>query len=121
MPLAPAILVYEKRPRWEAELKRSLVGKRTLVRPCRSVADLLALCRAMPGSVAVIDIEVGGGTVLHALDQAQRERLALFPIVIAPDYADDLEWPLRELGIVALLPDRAPCGELSRACRRWLP
>ncbi|MSR59822.1 MAG: hypothetical protein EXS05_19660 [Planctomycetaceae bacterium] len=118
--LAPAVIVYEKRPRWEAELKRHLAADRLVVRPCRSGADLLELCRAMPGSVAVIDLAVGAEAALHCLEQALLRRLGSLPLVISPSSARDLEWPLRELGALAVLPDTARGESVARLCRMML-
>src|SRR5262245_34637699 len=96
--LAPGVVLFEKRPRWESELKRGLAAERTVIRPCRSAADLMALCRAMRGSVAVIDFETGPGAVIEWLQHSRLQDLSVSPIVILPRDAGALEWPLRELG-----------------------
>lgn len=118
--LAPGVIVYEKRPRWEADLKRHLAANRLVVRPCRSGADLLELCRAMSGSVAVIELAVGAESVLHCLEQVLLRRLGALPLVIAPSSAHDLEWPLRELGALAVLPDTSRGESVARVCRTML-
>jgi hypothetical protein len=118
--LAPAILVYEKRPRWESELKRACAGERTLIRPCRSPTDLLELCRSMPGSVIVADLEAGTAHVLRCLEQVLLERLAAHPLIIAPAEAGDLEWSFRELGALGVLPESTRGEELADLCRRAL-
>ncbi|MFN0054722.1 MAG: hypothetical protein ACKV0T_21330 [Planctomycetales bacterium] len=118
--LARSILVFERRSQWEADLKRSLADRRVLVRPCRSAADLLELCRAMPGSVAVIDLETGAATVLRCLEQALRQRLSVTALVIAQDHAADLEWPLRELGAAAVLSRSIAGDALAALCWRNL-
>lgn len=118
---APAVFVLETHPCWEAELKRGLAGERTLVRPCRSVADLLALCRSMPGSVAVIDLEVGDEAALRCLALVSGQRLIVSPVIIASARALDLEWPLREFGAIAVLPESIRGEQLARLCRRLLP
>jgi DNA-binding NarL/FixJ family response regulator len=118
-PLDAMIFVYERRPRREAELKRRFAGETISVRPCRSAGDLLALCRSAPGSVAVIDLSVGAATVLHCLEQVLRERLNVFPLVVAAADPGDLEWPLRELGAHAVYPESVSGDELARMCRRF--
>jgi hypothetical protein len=115
--LAAAVLVFEKRPRWEAELKRCLAGDALLVRPCRSVADLLALARAMPGSVAVIDFD-GSEAVLRCLNESQAFRTGMQPVVILSQEWSELEWPLRELGAVVVFPETIQGAALAAVCRR---
>jgi hypothetical protein len=118
--LAPAILVLEKRRRWEVELRQSVAAAGVLVRPCRSTRDLLNLCRLMPGSVAVIDLETGAGAALKFLDDVLSQRLAVTPVAIASADLADLEWPLRELGTAAVLRETQQGGSLARLCRRLL-
>lgn len=113
------IFVYERRPRWESELKRRFAGETITVRPCRSADDLLTLCRPAPGSVAVIDLSAGPKGVLHCLEQLLRERLNVFPLVIAAADPEDLEWPLRELGAQAVYPASVSGDELANMCRRF--
>src|SRR5690348_5331061 len=102
--LAPMVIVYERRPRWESELKREIAGEGGYVRPCRSAGDLLTLCRSAPGSVAVIDLSVGPPVILRWLEQICRERLDVFPLVIEAGEPGDFEWPLRELGAQMVCP-----------------
>jgi hypothetical protein len=118
--LAPAILVFEKRPRWEAELKRGMTSEMTLVRPCRSAADLITLCRSMPGSVVVIDIEAGIEAVLKCLERTLLSRLGVLPLVVATSDARELEWTFRELGALAVVPDTTSGDDLAAMCRRML-
>jgi hypothetical protein len=100
--LAPGVILFEKRPRWESELKRGLAAERVLIRPCRSVADLTTLCRAMRGSVTVIDFETGPAGTIEWLQHARSHDFAVSPVVILPRSAAALEWPLREFGAEAV-------------------
>jgi hypothetical protein len=113
------IFVFERRPRWESELKRTFAGEGIFVRPCRSAGDLLTLCRSAPGSVAVIDLSAGPPAVLDCLAQIGRERLEVFPLVIAEGDPNDLEWPLRELGARLVCPASVSSDELAGMCRRF--
>jgi len=119
--LAPGIVLFEKRPRWEAVLKRALSADRLLIRPCRSAADLTAICRTMQGSVVVIDFEIGSGLALEWLQQSQLRGLTVSPVVILPLEAGPLEWPLRELGAQAVLMSPIRNQELVAVCRSLLP
>ncbi len=119
-PLAPAIFVFEKSPRWEPELKRRLASRQTRVRPCRSPQDLISLCRQAPGSLAIVDFAAGladGLRLVHTLAGLARE---IAPVVIASRETEDLEWPARDLGAVNFVTDRIGGDALAEICRRWL-
>ncbi|MBS0261239.1 MAG: hypothetical protein JSS02_04725 [Planctomycetes bacterium] len=118
--LAPALIVYEKSPRWESELKRRFGVHDILIRPCRSAADVLALCRQAPGSVIVADFDVGPADVLRLLESLVRRRARVYPVVIGSAETAELEWPARDLGAVAFLPNRLPGERLAQVCRRIL-
>ena len=119
-PFAPAILVFEKSPCWEAELKRRLASPLVLVRPCRSAQDVLALCRQVPGSVAVVDFAAGIADGLRLVEALIALRLRISPVVIASRETEELEWPARDLGAVNFVNDRIGGDKLADICRRML-
>lgn len=119
-PLAPAVLVFEKAPRWEAELKRRLSGQDLLVRPCRSASDVIALCRLMPGSVVVNDFAAGAAEGLRLLEALLRKRLQAFVLVVASRELGELEWPARELGAAQFVSETIGGEALAQSCRRML-
>ncbi len=119
-PLAPAVLILERSPQWESELKRRLSGPRLLVRPCRSAADVLHLCRKIPGGVVVIDFAAGPADGLQLLEALARLRSGIMAIVIAPRSLAELEWPARELGAVEFIADAIGGAALARLCRRFV-
>jgi DNA-binding NtrC family response regulator len=119
-PLAASIFVFEKSPRWEAELKRRLTDRHVLVRPCRSAQDLLSFCRQAPGSVAVADIAVGVVDVLQVVEALGGLRLGISPVVIASRETEELEWSARELGATDFVTDRIAGARLADICRRML-
>jgi hypothetical protein len=117
-PLAPSVIVFEKSPRWESELKRRLGGCRLLVRPCRSAPDVVSLSRLAPGSVVVIDVnsvEIEGWRLLG--DLAQR-RIPAFRIAIGPRETRNLEWLARELGAAGFFADAVTGEALADLCCR---
>jgi DNA-binding NtrC family response regulator len=118
--LAPAIFVFEKSPRWEAELKRRLANRNVLVRPCRSAKDLVSLCRQAPGSVAVVDFAAGTADGLRLVEALFGLRLGISPVVIGSRETEDLEWPTRDLGAAAFVTDRLGGDALADICRRML-
>jgi len=119
--LAPAVVVFEKSPRWESELKRRLAGPRLLVRPCRSAADVLALCRQISGSVVVVDFAAGAAEGLRLLESLSRRKLPASAVVIASGDNDELEWLARELGAAAFVSELIGGDLLAEICRRLLP
>jgi DNA-binding NtrC family response regulator len=119
-PLAPAIFVFEKFPRWDAELKRRLANHQVLVRPCRSAQDLIALCRQAPGSVAVIDLATGIVDGLQLIEALAGLRLGICPVVIGSHETEELEWPARELGAAGFVTDRIGGDALADICRRMV-
>jgi ActR/RegA family two-component response regulator len=117
---APAVFVLERRPRFEAELKRRLTSRRVLVRPCRSPADLAALAARMPGSVAVVDLAFGMAECLHLLGDLLGARTPIFPVVVGSRESAELEWPVRELGAAAFVCETIGSAELADLCGRML-
>lgn len=117
---APAVVVYEREPRFEPDLKRLLASRELLVRPCRSTNDVIALCGRMPGSVLVIDLEVSAAEVLRLLERLTLGRLGARPVVVAGPGFGSLEWAFREAGAVDVVPTTIPSGELARQCLRLL-
>ncbi len=118
MSLSPALFVYEKRPRWESELKRELAGKGLHVRPCRSPADVLELAARMPGCVLVIDLACGPADGLQLLGQLVGRRIEARAVLISQPGLADLEWPARELGVSAILPETVSGTDLAGLCLR---
>jgi ActR/RegA family two-component response regulator len=117
-PLAPALFVLEKSPRWESELKRRMAGRQLLVRPCRSTSDVIALCRQSPGSAVVIDVTGGAADGLRLVEALDRRARNVSAIVIAAREQAELEWPARELGAKAFVSDTIGGAALATLCRR---
>ena len=117
---APAVVLYEKSPCWESELKRRIDVQKRLVRPCRSTADVLQLCRQAPHSVVVADFAAGIAEVLRLLEALLRQRTPAYPVVIGSVETAELEWPARDLGAVAFLTNRINGDILATTCERIL-
>ncbi|HEY3965915.1 MAG TPA: hypothetical protein VGM05_15255 [Planctomycetaceae bacterium] len=121
MPIfAPAIVLFEKAPRWESELKRRFDAQEVLVRPCRSAGDVLTLCWQAPGSVVVADFAAGTAEVLRMLESLICLRGTAYPVVIGSVETASLEWPARDLGAVDFVTDRINGDVLADICRRIL-
>jgi DNA-binding NtrC family response regulator len=117
---APGIVIYEKTSRWEALLKRHFQPLGVQVRPCRLPAQVLAALQAMPGSVTLIDLSAGTAQGLRLIAQAKLQVPAAEVIVVAPQSLADLEWPAREFGALAFLPESVTEADLGLLCMRQL-
>lgn len=117
---APGVVIYEKTSRWEALLKRYFLQTDIQVRPCRLPAQVLATLTAMPGSVTVIDLAAGSAQGLRLIAQVRQQFPAGEVIVVAAEALNDLEWPAREFGALAFLPETVPESVLGGLCARQL-
>ena len=118
---APGVVIFEKTSRWEALLKRYFQGQGIQTRPCRLPADVLTALTAMPGSVAIVDLSAGSAAGLRLIAQIKLNWPDGTVIVIAPAALADLEWPAREFGAIAFLPDTISESDLGVLCSRQLP
>ncbi|MDB5339885.1 MAG: hypothetical protein JWN70_5504 [Planctomycetaceae bacterium] len=118
---APGVVIYEKTSRWEALIKRYFANHDLQVRPCRLPAQVLTTLAEMPGSVTVIDLTAGAAAGLRLITQVRQLVPSGSVIVVAPESLADLEWPAREFGALAFLPDSVSEAELGGLCARQLP
>lgn len=116
--IAPGIIVLERRPRWEAELKRNVSDPQVRIRGCRTAVDALELLSSMIGSVLVIDLEAGPGEALRLTETADRRALTAGILIIASAAEAELEWPFRELGAKDFLFESLRGNNLARLCLR---
>ena len=118
--LAPAVIVFEKSPRWESELKRRIGGHQLLVRPCRSGTDVVNLCRQTPGSVVVIDLASVAAEGWRLIEGLAHPQLRVLPVAIGSRDIADLEWLAREMGAVDFVRDTIGGAGLAELCHRML-
>ena len=117
-PFSPAILIFEKRPRWGAELKRELAEYRIHVRTHTSANEIPPALVRFPSSVVVLDLAADPAACLGLLGRARERNLLARFIAIAPPSLVDLEWPLREFGVECLAPETIRGEELAKLCLR---
>ena len=118
---APGVVIYEKSNRWEALLKRYFHGRGVQVRPCRLPAQIISTLAAMPGSVTLIDLAAGAAQGLRLITRARQQVPEGKVIVVFPESLADLEWPAREFGALAFLPESVSETDLGALCSRQLP
>lgn len=116
--IAPGIVVLEKRPRWEAALKRTLTDPAIRVRGCRSAADALTRLTEMPGSVLVIDLQAGAADALRLTETVDRRSLTAGTLIVASTAEAELEWPFREVGARDFVSESLRGTELARLCQK---
>ena len=114
------VVVFEKLPFWGPELKRQLTDQRVLVRECRSVQDLVPAAVGLTKSVAVICLDAGPADCLAWLGRQFPGGSRCRIVAIASSQLADLEWPVREAGVVGFVHDEISGDRLARLCRRLL-
>jgi len=114
------VIVFEKFPRWESELKRRIGGRQLLVRPCRSDLDVVNLCRQTPGSVVVIDLSSVADEGWRLLEGLAQSQFRVLPVVVGGRDTAEMEWLAREMGAVDFVSDSIGGGALADFCRRAL-
>jgi DNA-binding response OmpR family regulator len=119
-PLARAVIVFEKSPRFEAELKRRMSSPQLFVRPCRSGADVVSLSRRAPGSVVVIDLASVAADGWRLLDELAERPFQVSPVAVASRDMEGLEWAAREMGAVAFVTELQGGAALADVCQRLL-
>jgi len=117
---APVIFVLEREPYWTPELQRQFYASAVQVRGCRKWSELSGLMLSSPQTVAVIDFENYPAECLTGLAARQRLHQSSPLILISSPKYTDLEWVLREAGVVAYFADLPTGDDLARCCRRWL-
>lgn len=114
-----SIVVFERRRNRLPELQRHFDSPDVRLRGCVSPADVLQ------------SVEEGARLVVLVLEEAEAaclellRRLAELPapvrvVVVSSRENADLEWPLRELGAAAFLPEDITGDELADVCRRLM-
>ena len=117
------MIVLEKTPRWAPALRFEFETERTAVHECRNLADLeqrlngFEVSAAFPATV-VIDAAMVGEDVLTWIGRHPGETRPWDVIVLATEEVSKNEWGLRELGVVAVIPDSVTTSHLAVVCRR---
>ena len=120
MQFCPGIVIWERRPRWEAEFKRRLAHEDVLIRVCRVAADVERTCAALPGSVLLIDLVVGELDSLRLLAASSLWLPAPLPVIVSPPDLAELEWAARELGALEFQVEPVNASRLVALCAAQL-
>lgn len=116
--LRPEILIFEKKPRWTPELQRQFADEPVRVRLCPGIPALRQALQSAAGRVLVVmDLESGPAECLQFLGRLLPARR--WPVlVVASKRTADLEWAVRELGVVQFVPQPISGKRLATVCRR---
>ena len=118
MMAVPGIIVMERRPRWTPELQRQFVDEDVRVRSCRRTADIERMLGDAPRSILVLDLDAGPAECLQFLGRLIGRACSPPIIAIGPERLAELEWQMRELGVLAFLPGTVSGEELAGLCQR---
>jgi hypothetical protein len=116
MQFCPGIVIWERRPRWEAEFKRRLGHEDIVIRVCRVAGDVERACAMLPGSVLLVDLAVGELDCLRLLAASSLWVPAPLPVVVSPRELAELEWAARELGALEFQIEPVSASRLVALC-----
>jgi len=113
------IVVLEREPFWEPELKRQFSGAPVVVRGCRK--DLESLVSTAENCVAVIDASRDTAEVLRWSARRLTNRRCVPTVIVAEPDIMSFQWHAREAGVIAVVPHVISAHELARLCRKQWP
>jgi hypothetical protein len=116
---APGVVVFERDGRWESQLKRAL-GDERWVRGVRSRADAQRAAGLCPGGVLLLDLGIGDEALLQTAAEAFEQHWPVAVVAVGPPGLLEIEWPLREWGVVEVLLSNAGVDAVVSACVRRL-
>jgi DNA-binding NtrC family response regulator len=116
------IVVFERQPFWEPELRRQFQDEEVPVRACRTLSDLEQTVGDGSGCVVVADLTERPADLLRWLSRRLMGGRSLPVIVVANRATETLRWHASEAGAVAVVSEDCGGRHLARLCRRqWGP
>lgn len=116
--LTPTILIFERRPRWVPELERQFFGQEVRIRGCATLQDLDTRLTFNPRGLCILDFDAAPGECLQFLGRWMVRAPSPKIIVVATRAFRQLEWPVREMGVITFLEEPIPGDEMAAWCRR---
>lgn len=115
---ARMIVVFERQPYWEPELRRQFHDEPVPIRACRTLSDLEQMASDAADCVVVADLAERPADVLRWLSRRLINGRSLPVIIVTNPHTASLQWHASEAGAVAVV--REDCGgrQLARLCRR---
>jgi DNA-binding NtrC family response regulator len=114
----PAVIVFEKRPRWGPELQRQFVTEDVRVIACRSVRDVEERAASAANGAVLLDASPAPADCLQFLKRGLLDPHALPVIIVASKGLAEREWLFRELGAIAFFSRTIAGHEMASLCRK---
>ena len=112
------ILVFERQPYWEPELRRQFHDEPVLVRACRSLSDLEQVAADASGCVVVAELADRPAELLRWLARRLMNGRTLRVVVVTNPNTASLQWHASEVGATAFVSDDCGGRHMARLCRR---
>ncbi|MCA9072825.1 MAG: hypothetical protein KDA84_28070 [Planctomycetaceae bacterium] len=116
--MTPTILIFERRPRWVPELERQFLGQEFRIRGCATLQDLETRLTFNPGGLCLVELDAAPGEGLLFLGRLMARARSPKIIVVATQTFHELEWVIRELGVITFLEEPIPGDDMAAWCRR---
>lgn len=105
------IVLLELEPYWEAELCRRFGDLEGGVTVCRTVSEVRPALQRHPENLFLCHWHPIEGDLLLLIGETIEAKLTTGVIVLCKSGEEELEWTLREMGVVAVLMDRHESAE----------
>lgn len=114
--------IFEGERRWEPELQRQFPadsgGRSIRIRACRRIREIPALLADAQSRVILLDMDAAPADCLQYLGRHVGRGDHPPTIVVVSAETAGLEWLLRELGAMAVVPRTTSGEEMAKLCRR---
>ena len=114
----PAVIVFEKRPRWAPELQRQFLTEDVPVIACRSVRDVEERAASVARGLVLLDASPAPADCLQFLKRGLLDPYVLPVIIVASKALAVREWLFRELGAIAFFSGTISGHEMASLCRK---
>lgn len=114
----PSVVVFEREPYWEPELRRQFASGDVRVRACRSIRDLDLAVLHEGHSVAVVNLGDNTADLLRWMSRQLVDGRAIPIIVVGGLEQQSLEWYVKEAGAVAYVSEFFGGTAMARLCRK---
>ncbi|MCX7423153.1 MAG: hypothetical protein NT013_26955 [Planctomycetia bacterium] len=122
------IVVFEPRSRWEPELQRQFGNEAVRVCGCRTIKELSSLVFPKTiintvnateiSDVVVLQVSENAASCLQWITGLATQPQAPAVVVLCSPESAELEWALRDAGVLEVMIDEYSGQRLARCCRR---
>jgi DNA-binding NtrC family response regulator len=112
------IIVFERQPYWEPELRRQLHDHEASIRACRTLSDLEQMAGDGADCVVVADLAERPAELLRWLSRRLMYGRTLPVIFVTNMSTAAVRWYASEAGALAIVSEDCGGHHLARLCRR---